>query len=89
MSNEKEVGLVNLELLQKAITPPKQCPHCGVADIQWESGRLVQVQNYTEGKPLAAGIVPLVPVVCPHCGIFLFFSAVKLGLVDAETGAVK
>jgi hypothetical protein len=89
MSNEKEVGLVSTELLNKTITPPKKCPHCGAEDVKWETGALVQVVNYTEGRPISAGIIPLVPIVCPQCAYFLFFSAVKLGLVDAKTGAVK
>ncbi len=78
-----------LEALNSAWPTPRTCHVCG-KEGPWEIPMVGEVRQYCDGVHVpGAAIIPLVCVTCSHCANTVFFNAIKLRLVDAETAKMK
>jgi hypothetical protein len=75
-----------LAALNSKVTFPIPCPLCHTAD--WDlNPEIFQYSPYSKGTLVAGGLLfPVILLVCKKCGNTISISAVKLGIVNPETG---
>jgi hypothetical protein len=67
----------------------RECPICNPTTA-WGIGTIVEVRKFNEGNHCpGAAITPFIPVQCNNCGYTVLFNAIRLGVVDRDTGKVK
>jgi hypothetical protein len=85
--NEAQQQLI-VRQLDKFWKGYRKCPACQNV-TKWEIGGILELRNYNEGNVILGGAVtPVLTLVCSTCGGTQFFNAVKLGLVDRNSGKV-
>ena len=72
--------------IKEKLRPPSLCPGCGVA-VTWGVDAILELREFNEGNLILGGpVTPLLPVACQNCGYTQLFNAIKLELVDRNTG---
>jgi hypothetical protein len=85
---------IDHETLEKAVrrvwSRARECQVC-TSTMSWGIVRdLVELRGYYEGIRMEGGPSwPMVAVMCEHCGHTVLINAVRLGLIDPDTGKVK
>ncbi len=67
----------------------QQCASCG--QNKWSLNDTVfELREYNKGAIRTGGtMVPLMVASCAGCGYTIFFNAIALGIIDAQTGDLK
>jgi hypothetical protein len=74
--------------LQNVWKGARACPACA-QPTKWEIGGIMELREYHEGNVVLGGsLTPVVVVVCEKCGGTQLFNAIKLGLVDINSGKI-
>ena len=67
----------------------RECPICNHTTA-WGIGTIVEVREFNEGNHCpGAAITPFIQVHCNNCGYTVLLNAVRLGVVNRDTGKVK
>jgi hypothetical protein len=72
--------------IEKFWPPPRRCPTCQSTERLEISG-IMELRDYHEGNFIVGGgVTPVVILVCSKCGGTQLFNAIKLEVVDRNTG---
>lgn len=82
----QELQLKIIERLSEKGTP--ECKRCHSENRSLAS-RFYLLSEYRPEPPPPYGEFPMIVVICNDCGGMEFFSAVALGVIDANTGERK
>lgn len=62
----------------------RPCPMCGAISWQVES-HAYQMMEFSDGNLVVGGpVMPLIPVICRHCGNTILVNAILCGVVKNE-----
>lgn len=65
---------------------PRKCPAC-TQPGPWAIGTVCELREFNQGSLVVGGpVTPLVSVSCSNCGATQLFNAIRLGVVDPQTG---
>jgi hypothetical protein len=74
--------------LQKFWKGDRICPACA-EKTKWEISGIMELREYNEGNIILGGkLTPVIIVVCEKCGGTQLFNAIKLELVDRNSGKI-